>query len=630
MERPRFFNTCRSVFLIALTVAVLHVARVVAGESPSTKPAVPDQDSLKKAMSVVRDVFKESIAAARKPDEKVDLSKKLLRAGFDEKKDLAARYSLLEVARDAAIEGGDFVQASKVIDEMESSFEIDALKSKAEAAIVWNKTPHPVADRKAFVGESFSVVETSIKADRYEVARQVGDLMLLQARAAGDASLTRQATSENQLKREAEAAHAEVKSALAALQDNPKDPDANLKAGRYRCFFKGEWKVGLAMLALGSDRDLKALAEKDIAGLSGSEGQVALADAWWNMSEKTSGIPQRELKRHAGVWYGKAAPGLEGLLKARVDKRLLEAGRESSSEPVASTSTEPENANPEYRTQGEYEGTAGADKIGVQVVANGEGQFDVSFLAGGLPGAGWDQKNRTTSKAVSADGKTAVSGGGITATIAGGKITGKTGKGADILARKIVRESPTLGAKPARGAIILFDGTNADAFEDGHLDERHFLASGTQTKQRFGDFTCHLEFQIPFLPTAHGQARANSGVYLQERYELQILDSFGLVGDNHDCGSLYGKTAPLVNMCFPPMTWQTYDIDFQAAKFEAGKKFKNAVVTVRHNGVLIHDKAELSAPTGGGKPESPQGGPLQLQMHINAVFFRNIWLVEKE
>ena len=83
-------------------------------------------------------------------------------------------------------------------------------------------------------------------------------------------------------------------------------------------------------------------------------------------------------------------------------------------------------------------------------------------------------------------------------------------------------------------------------------------------------------------------------------------------------------------MCFPPLVWQTYDIDFEAAKFDAeGKKTKNAIATVRHNGVLIHDKLEINGPTGGGKPESAMGGPLQLQDHGNPVFFRNVWVVEK-
>jgi hypothetical protein len=85
-----------------------------------------------------------------------------------------------------------------------------------------------------------------------------------------------------------------------------------------------------------------------------------------------------------------------------------------------------------------------------------------------------------------------------------------------------------------------------------------------------------------------------------------------------------------VNMCFPPLTWQTYDIDFTSAKFDdAGQKTKSAVVTIKQNGVIIHDQLELSGPTPGGKKEDATGGPLQLQGHGNPVFYRNIWVVKK-
>ena len=111
---------------------------------------------------------------------------------------------------------------------------------------------------------------------------------------------------------------------------------------------------------------------------------------------------------------------------------------------------------------------------------------------------------------------------------------------------------------------------------------------------------------------------------------MQVLDSFGLKGENNECGGIYSQIAPAINMCFPPLTWQTYDIDFIAAKFDAtGQKTKNALATIKHNGVTIHDRAELKGPTPGGKKEDLSGGPLQLQGHGNPVFYRNIWVVPK-
>jgi hypothetical protein len=177
---------------------------------------------------------------------------------------------------------------------------------------------------------------------------------------------------------------------------------------------------------------------------------------------------------------------------------------------------------------------------------------------------------------------------------------------------------------------VLFDGANADEWAGGHMKDGTLLAAGCKSKKKFGDYTLHCEFILPFKPLGRGQGRGNSGVYMQDRYEVQVLDSFGLAGENNECGGVYTKARPSVNMCFPPLVWQTYDIDFRAAKFDAqGKKVKNANLTVRHNGVLIHDQLEIDGPTGGGQPETAEPGAIQLQGHGNPVFYRNVWIAEK-
>jgi hypothetical protein len=194
----------------------------------------------------------------------------------------------------------------------------------------------------------------------------------------------------------------------------------------------------------------------------------------------------------------------------------------------------------------------------------------------------------------------------------------------------VERASPTLGAPPPPGAVVLFDGHGTKAFAEGAPDPRGFLAAGARTREAFGSFRLHLEFRTPFMPDARGQFRGNSGLYLQGRYEIQVLDSFGLESANNECGAIYEQHAPAVNMSFPPLVWQTYDIDFEAAKFDAsGQKTADAVVTVRHNGVLIHDGVAISGPTGRGEPEGPEPGPLLLQDHWNPVVYRNIWLVPR-
>ncbi len=197
--------------------------------------------------------------------------------------------------------------------------------------------------------------------------------------------------------------------------------------------------------------------------------------------------------------------------------------------------------------------------------------------------------------------------------------------------KKVERKSPTLGARPPKGAIVLFDGSNTEAWENGTLVEKKLLGpTSASSRQKFGDHLLHIEFRTPFMPAARGQGRGNSGVYLQSRYECQVLDSFGLEGENNECGGIYQIAKPAVNMCFPPLSWQTYDIDFTAARYDAnGNKTKNARATIEHNGVVIHEDLELPHGTPGCHPEGPEPDAVFLQNHGNPVAFRNIWVVEK-
>ena len=300
--------------------------------------------------------------------------------------------------------------------------------------------------------------------------------------------------------------------------------------------------------------------------------------------------------------------------------------------------TDAAKAGPEFAIQGEYLGEFslgdGVDqKFGLQVIALGKDKYHGVAYFGGLPGEGWDGFGKLETDSEVADGEVRLVANEGSAVIKDGVATIKTVDDQELgKLKKYERKSSTLEAKPPEGAIVLFDGTSVDNFTNATLTpDMYLLPKGDAlTKQKFQDFTLHLEFRTPYMPTASGQGRGNSGVYLQDRYEVQILDSFGLEGLDDECGALYSKKAPRENSCYPPLTWQTYDIDFTAPKYEGEKKVKNAVVTVKHNGNLIHENQEVDGETPGGNPEGPEAGPIRLQDHGNPVVFKNIWVVEKK
>ncbi|GGT33503.1 hypothetical protein GCM10010271_41830 [Streptomyces kurssanovii] len=191
---------------------------------------------------------------------------------------------------------------------------------------------------------------------------------------------------------------------------------------------------------------------------------------------------------------------------------------------------------------------------------------------------------------------------------------------------------------PHGSRVVLFDGADRSAWQqtDGRTAQWP-LADGAmevccgdiRTKQSFGDFELHAEFWLPVLPPdVTGQDRANSGVYLQDRYEIQVLDSYGdTTPDIDGAAAIYQRKAADVNAARPPGTWQTYDITFRAARFdEAGRKTEDARVTVVWNGTTVHDGVAVAGPTGAGAPEGPSTGPIRLQDHGSKVRYRNIWI----
>ena len=291
---------------------------------------------------------------------------------------------------------------------------------------------------------------------------------------------------------------------------------------------------------------------------------------------------------------------------------------------------------------GEYTGTLVVDGQGgtglAQVIAEGNDTYRVALMRDLWQTDPQIKQFRVElTGTVDAEGNVPLEGDGWTGTLAGRQsLTAKSGSG-KFEGKWIVRVSPTLGEKPPKGAIVLlpFEPGKAPSLDEWSNKKWKTLKTGAMEVQggstfsvrKFGSAKFHVEFRCPYEPTKRGQGRGNSGVYLQRRYEVQVLESFGLKSKSNDCGSIYKVANTKENACLPPLQWQTYDIEFQAAK---GKN-QQPTMTVRHNGKLIHKDQELPGKTTAAAASgyTPKDS-LMLQDHGNKVQYRNIWVVEKD
>lgn len=319
-------------------------------------------------------------------------------------------------------------------------------------------------------------------------------------------------------------------------------------------------------------------------------------------------------------------------------KSKVEPAQAASEEPKESpqiATSEPKD-DPEYALLGEYvgpvpDGSGGYTPVGLQVRPLGNDRFEAIQYSGGLPG-----QEHFSGEPIQLVGRRSgdflvLSGGpwAIFAEHDSCLIVDRQGNKVGQLER-VSRTSPTMGAAAPEGATVLFDGSGVEQFTVARMTEDGLLMEGADVNPMFQDFNLHVEFRLPYMPSFDSQARGNSGCYLQSRYEVQILDSFAQLPLFNGCSSLYRTKAPDVNMCLPPLQWQTYDIQFTAPRWGAGgNKLRNGRLTVWHNGVKTQDDIELPNKTGAGQVEAPTLLPTRFQNHKDPVRFRNIWIVDR-
>lgn len=309
-------------FFTLSVLFVLALALPLSGQEAAKKAPIPADAAQAEATKLIKEVYGDEWAKAKTATQKQALAKKLLGKANDSKDEPASRFVLLRLAKDIATQAADGQTAFQAIDAMAETFQIDATEMKVVVLTKFASLAKTTAQHKSVAEQALELVSQSISQDNFAVADQLGQLALGEARKAREKELIAQAQGRIAEIAELVKAYEDVKAAKVTLEKTPDDPEANLTVGKYLCFVKGDWDRGLPMLALGKDDALKALAQQELQGAVSSKEQAKLGDGWWSLAEEQEGTAKKQIRERAGYWYQKALPGLSGLMKDKVEKRI--------------------------------------------------------------------------------------------------------------------------------------------------------------------------------------------------------------------------------------------------------------------------------------------------------------------
>jgi hypothetical protein len=284
---------------------------------------VPEANAQKEALKLIRDIFKDEYSKRGAADQR-NFALKLLQQSLETKDDPVAKYVLLQEARGIAAEAGDASTALRAVDELSSRYAVNPISLKYVALSTAGLTAREPAQMSTAAEQLLGLTDEAITAQDVETAEKATAAATNLAKGAKNVHLTARASAKSKELADLKPKFTLAQKAKETLKTSPDDPGANSSVGRFICLVLGNWDDGLPYLAKGSDAALKALATRDRAGAKDPVDASLIGDAWWDLGEKESGKTREQFRTRASRWYQEAIPGLGGLSRAKVEKRLRE------------------------------------------------------------------------------------------------------------------------------------------------------------------------------------------------------------------------------------------------------------------------------------------------------------------
>jgi len=297
------------------------------------KRSVPGAGEQGESEKVIRELFKAEYAKPAKSD-KIDLARKLIKLARETRDDPAGKYVLLREAKDVGALAGDEAAVRDAIDDLAREYQVDPRAMRESALISAGQGAKSPEDFRGVVLLSIRCADEALAAEDYEAAFRMATSGAAMARRAKDLPLITKADAKVKECEEGKSRAGSIRKSKEALAKNPDDPEANAQVGHYLCTVKEDWFSGLPLLAKGTPGPVREMALRDLTSPSDPAPRMALADGWWDVAEKESGLARAAMRRRAAYWYELAAPGITGFNKVKLEKRIQEAGAPSPGESV--------------------------------------------------------------------------------------------------------------------------------------------------------------------------------------------------------------------------------------------------------------------------------------------------------